>query len=148
MADGDAQIRGAISVSANGSNDGPGAATLGAGASGSGCLQNPWWGIPAWGGVHAGYYGTAVPFSLEDGSPGGRFTMMTELWNFPQILPCQQVAWRDLGGGGSVLLAGQRGVTVHASGEVRAGFGFLMAVGIVRFEAYGQTPVVLGTVTP
>jgi hypothetical protein len=179
--DGDARIDGQLDVDAAGSTSGPGWVTTGAGTSGLYDICN-WNGYPPTNGRHAGLYGTAVLFDLRGGSPGGGVTFVGTFVGgqcAPSYQPGGGAggtlvleaqgrvdvhgrvgANGDLGGffyssvgsGGSLLLRGLLGVTVHPTGVVQAtartnSLG-VYPPGIIRLDAYGQAPIVLGTVAP
>jgi hypothetical protein len=147
-------------------SNGPGAVATGAGAMGwMQFTKNPWGpiGTGTWSGstgqpaLHSSRYGTAIPFDLAGGSPGG-----TTFWNSgvfgPVRLPdaggggggslvleagggidvvgtvsAREGVGAARGSGGSILLRAMQGITIGASGVVDAGFE-----GIVRLDAYDQ----------
>ncbi|MCK5940628.1 MAG: hypothetical protein KAI24_01565 [Planctomycetes bacterium] len=186
---GDAVITGTLSVDAPPPSyvvttvGGPGAVTTGAGSSGTswswssplGQLYCGWSSTYATAGVHAGHYGSPMPFSLAGGSPSGMQTDYSEFGSTGQCWASYTAAGGGggtlvldadglisvhgsvtangrygaaSGSGGSILLRGMAGLTVHASGQVRAVGGGAAMNGIIRLDAYGQSPSVLGSVTP
>jgi len=119
--DGDAIVHGTFSISGNiivGFGLPAGRVTTGQGLSGISCGSGPFgFLLPPQGGRHAGTYGSALPFSLAGGSPGG------DLVNYSDT-SCTLFARRDTGGEGGgtlVLLAGGR---IEVDGTVTAdGYG-------------------------
>jgi hypothetical protein len=112
ICDGDCIVHGTLSASAVGTMDGPGAVTLGIGAPGSSCLSFciPFgcfcFGhyFPQGPGVHHGNYGSAIPFSLLGGSPGG--SMVWRGSSYPQgFVCCDLYSGMTPGGGGGGTLA-------------------------------------------
>lgn len=178
---GNAVIDGTLDVGAENLGNGPGAVTTGQGMAGSsaqagyGCGLG--WSYPAGDGTHASTYGSALPFDLAGGSPGGGMSTYASI-NFS----CQLTGtFQGSGGGGTLVLEVQGDLDVHAGGRVLANgaqfpffsvgagsggsillrsFGHLTiasgaqvlandhAPGFVRIDAYGQPPAVLGTVLP
>lgn len=176
--DGDARVDGRLDVDGSGVTSGPGYTSACQGSNG---IYSPCSGSSSPGsGNHAGCYGTAVPFDLRGGSPGGGTVVYYMAWpgycvpaggssggpaGGTLVLEANgridihgAVAANGSGGmystgsGGSLLLRGLAGLTVHSTGVVEATTyppstysGFQ---GIVRLDAYSQLPVVLGRVTP
>lgn len=150
LCDGDATVHGTLSVAADGSNEFPaGWVTTGEGIRGYLCGTVGGAGylyIPPPGGLHAGTYGSVVPFSLDGGSPGGyldRYTAGCWQWlnQDPGGRPGGTLALiaqgsisvdgsvtadgfhsggASGGSGGSILLRGAGGVTVYPTGSVTA----------------------------
>jgi hypothetical protein len=155
--DGDAVIDGGMSVSAAGSYPGgPGAVTLGAGSSGSGCTTlSGGFHYPAGNGVHRGAYGTVIPFSLEGGSPGGSFVTYVDRWIWGPggltLVPCADRGGVSPGGGGGgtlVLLVAGRivvngSVTAWGGFSLSAGFG---SAGSILLRGLGGVSVAAGGV--
>jgi len=110
LCDGDAIIRGTISVAGDVGDFPPytyppGFVTLGQGGNGLICLSVQ----PAEGGRHAGSYGTVIPFSLEGGSRGGDMDIYDQFcWNYVRT------RGGGFGGGTLVLLAGGS-IDVHGT---------------------------------
>jgi len=188
--EGDAVIRGQLDVDAAGNFSGPGAVATGTGTTGhiyfgNWCFSPT---VPPGPGQHAGLYGSAQPFDLAGGSPGGRWylygqphpgpvcaqlggliyggggggTLVLEAEGAIDIhgrvsangaaVPVSFSPDTSVGSGGSILLRGLTGVNVHASGIVQATAEpnpqNISPPGIVRVDAYGQAPVLSGTVDP
>lgn len=179
--DGDCIVQGTLSAAAVGSTDGPGAVTSGSGALGAACL--PFctaFGCLCWGhsilpgpGVHHGVYGTAIPFSLDGGSPGGAVVIRNH--SNPFASACCDVAGGvapggggggtlvvladgriDIGGvvdvrggsngsAGSLLLRGAGGTIVRPTGQLLAG-PLGASGGEVRLDAWGGPPLVQGSI--
>ena len=178
---GDVRIDGVLSVSPSFTpwwytQSGPGFVTTGVGAPGS--MYGTWY--PIFGGYiysgsygasarHSTLYGTAIPFDLAGGSPGGD-TIYIPAWansvtpggTAGGTLVIEATGRIDVGGyveasggwsgsvnphsqgsGGSILLRGNQGLTVAPTGTVRA-----LPEGIIRLDNYGTAPQVLGTVQP
>lgn len=116
MCDCDAIVHGTLWLSGDNINDRPaGWVTIGYGSGGLICnnILSP----PPGGGLHAGTYGSAVPFSLEGGSPGGGILSYAGANCTPPI----SVIGGGEGGGTLVLLAGGR---IEIDGSVTAdGYG-------------------------
>lgn len=122
-------------------------------------------------GRHSSLYGTALPFDLAGGSPGGSTTYgaywgMWEqrAWSFLQggggggtlvieaagridvagmVTADGRIGPASTGSGGSILLRGLRGCDIAAGATVTA-----MPEGIVRLDAYDLVPQIAGTVQP
>ena len=191
---GDVRVDGELSVAAVPSptvvESGPGAVTTGAGTLGSYMWSPGYWdwssfpnqvwvpgyyfGTPADDGHHATWYGTAVPFDLAGGSPGGSVYYQA-YWGMYE----QQLGGYYLGGGGGgtlVIESARRidvfgvinadGVTLTYStaGDGSGGSILLRGLlgcnvaagamvtawpeGIVRLDAYDTPPQIAGTVLP
>jgi hypothetical protein len=122
LCDGAATVNGTLDVSGWTSSGGrpPGEVSLGAGSSGSECWL-PGFGFyyPPSGGAHAGAYGSALPFSLAGGSPGG--SMFHYGGGFPSS--CSYLNWIGWGGGGGGTLVLLAGGPIDIGGVVRANGG-------------------------
>lgn len=126
--DGDCIVHGTLSAAAVGVTDGPGAVISGMGFMGSYCPANctPFgcfcFGtfVPAGAGVHHGAYGSAIPFSLQGGSPGGATLNRISSSLFTC---CDGVLGVTPGGGGGGTLAVIAGGLVDVDGvvDVRGG---------------------------
>lgn len=164
---GDAIIDGAIGVGAAGSTAGPGAVATGAGSPGT--QYNSFlcggWNTYAGNGVHAGVYGSTLPFSLAGGSPGGDVSVYGQSGIFSQcgylysyaggggggtlVIDADGVVdvagtvdangglsfYAGSGSGGSILLRGRSGLTVRPSGNVLARPGWWL--GSAPGQAHG-----------
>jgi len=189
MVQGDVQIDGELSVAAVASfvttESGPGSVTTGAGWTGYywwvpgywdpfNWVPGYWSGSPGLPGRHATMYGTAVPFDLAGGSPGG------DVWYQSYWGPWQQQPggyYYGGGGGGTLVIeaagridvfgtvtADGAGSSYSAAGNGSGGSILLRGVlgcrvaagatvtampeGIVRLDAYDLAPQVAGTVQP
>jgi len=112
--DGDAIVHGTMSVGGeiiSGYGLPAGRVTTGVGLYGISCASTMY--LPPEGGHHAGRYGSALPFSLEGGSPGG-FLLRYSDTNCSQSAPAMD---GGEGGGTLVLLAGGR---IEVDGSVTA----------------------------
>jgi len=125
--DGDCIVNGTLSAAAIGATDGPGAVSIGTGSTGSNC-----WGfctgfgctcsinVPAGPGVHHGVYGSALPFSLLGGSPGGSLT----LYSSSTPLSCCNVfngVVPGRGGGGTLVVHAGGTIDISGAVDVRGG---------------------------
>jgi hypothetical protein len=172
--DTDATIDGRLSVDASGSTSGPGAVTTGAGSSGVFSMCPNVSSYPPTDGRHLGVYGSALPFDLAGGSPGGDVLFYTPSCTYSTafgggaggtlVLEAHGRIdvrgsvtanganagswWFTFGSGGSILLRAHQALVVHPSGAVQATALNTFQLGIVRLDCYGQAPTVLGTVTP
>ncbi|MCA8973412.1 MAG: hypothetical protein KDC98_01755 [Planctomycetes bacterium] len=132
-------------------------------------------------GIHVGNWGQAVPFSLIGGSPGGETTFYSTLFGSNCLTGLRSMGgggggtivleaggridvygrvsangasggWStSVGSGGSLLLRGLGGLTVHSSGLVQATAIPTVPnsyAGVIRLEAYGAAPVLIGLVDP
>jgi len=179
---GDATIDGELSVSAlpslpsswNQGRSGPGAVSLGAGLSGSMLWT---WGLPSFfymgcypePGRHAGIYGSAIPFDLAGGSPGGWMyyvggplagiipggggggTLVLDVQGRIDVRGVISADGTDAGSasygsGGSILLRALHGCSVSATARVTAYGGG--ADGLIRIDTYDAPPVLSGYVRP
>lgn len=132
LCDGDCIVHGTLSAAAIGATDGPGAVTNGIGSPGAYCASfcSPFgchcWGywIPGSSGVHHGAYGSAIPFSLLGGSPGGSQVLY---WNSnPMVFACCDLFGGIIpGGGGGGTLVVIAGGSIYIGGvvDVRGGAG-------------------------
>lgn len=186
---GDVRIDGELAVVGDGdpvAPGGPGAVTNGAGTHGfyswvpgSGIWPQSWTpgfysGIPATSGRHAPHYGSAIPFDLAGGSPGGGVVFQP----YFGMYETQYGGFHPGGGGGGTLVVEARGRidvfgAVNADGLPRthgnAGDGSggsvllrglagcriasggrvsAMPAGIVRLDAYDTAPQIAGLVQP
>jgi hypothetical protein len=179
--DGDAVIRGSISVAGSLRYQGPfyppaGIVNIAPGLMGAYCgNQMVQWPTP---GRHASAYGSALPFTLEGGSRSGALAVYPD----PLCGGIGSAGWVEGGGtvailaggridvsgtitadgddfyaggaGGSILLRGERGVTLHPGSVVTAvggqgGLPYLNGdIGFIRIDAWGAPPVLQGTVNP
>ncbi len=186
ICDGDAIVHGTLWLAGDPINDRPAGWVLtGQGAPGFQCVGGGFF-QPAEGGRHAGTYGSVLPFSLDGGSPGGdrRNYSDANCFQFASrdtggegggilallaggrieihgTVTADGFSGVSGGSGGSILLRGDGGVTIHPTGVVTAlgataplaafpyppqmGFG---APGYIRLDTWGALPVVQGTVTP
>jgi hypothetical protein len=121
LCDGDAIVHGTLSVSVEGAltNTSPaGWVRTGEGYPGSECTSqiSPGWYSPPGGGLHAGTYGSVVPFSLDGGSSGGIMLHYRDLGSFA----CGQgLQWSQGGRPGGTLALLARG-RIEVSGTVTA----------------------------
>jgi hypothetical protein len=142
ICDGDAIVHGSLWLADHMMNDRPaGWVTIGEGGWGARCASVL---FPPGGGLHAGTYGSVLPFSLEGGSLGG--TLLTYSDQF-----CSQWVSTSTGGKGGgtlVLLAGGR-IEVHGTISADGGGGFAGGSGgsvLLRGDA-GLTVMPSGSVT-
>jgi hypothetical protein len=180
LCDGDARIAGQLDVDANGWVSGPGAVTTGQGHSGvssPAVLPCPPISQPG-DAAHRSLYGSAMPFDLSGGSPGG-----SSDYYFPSLYSyaCPWLSFilggggggtltlevqgrlevhgrvsarggrgnnLSQGSGGSILLRSMAGLTVHASGVVSAVATALGDHGFIRLDSNSEAPVVRGSIDP
>lgn len=187
---GDVRVDGTLDVAAPAVmqypiQSGPGSVMTGAGVDGYYTWSPGYWSWttlpPVWvpgyyhgtsgtSGRHSTYYGSALPFDLAGGSPGG-LTIYLPYWGMYEqqagafyaggggggtlvidaagsidvfgVVTADGYAAASTGSGGSILLRGLLGCRVAAGATVTA-----MPEGIVRLDAYDVAPQVAGTVQP
>jgi hypothetical protein len=154
LCDGDAIVHGTLSVAGDVHSVSPfpyaaGSVTTGQGVSGSWCLGLSLFTAPR-GGLHAGTYGSVLPFSLAGGSPGGTLSIYSD----SHCLQHTSDTPGSEGGGTLVLRAGgaiEVDGTVTADGATCGGGRAGAAAGsggsiLLRGDA-GVTVLPSGTVT-
>jgi hypothetical protein len=186
---GNVRVDGELSVASTGSVSGPGGVTTGIGFPGFYNWVPGYWdfwtyfpqqvwvsgyysGFPGGDGRHASMYGSALPFDLAGGSPGGG-AWYQPYWGMYEVQPggnypggggggtlVVEAAGRvevfglvnangagggtaGRGSGGSILLRGLLGCSIATGASVIA-----LPEGIVRLDAYDLAPQVNGTVQP
>jgi hypothetical protein len=153
--DGDCFVHGVLDAAGAGSTDGPGAVALGRGQAGAFCMATCYgfgcgcfgYGFPGLPGTHYGTYGSALPFALEGGSPGGT-TLEYYHSGGGWFGPCCDVQGTNYpggGGGGTLVVLAEGRIEVTGVIDVQGGSNFSTgSSGSVLLRGHGGNVVRLG----